>query len=69
MCLSFSIGGHYQVEGHPRKDLPACLLTNLYKQKTKTGHKKSTDLKRTLTGRKKVLEYNMVNKNQTVYHR
>jgi len=41
MRLSFSIGGHHQVEGHPRKDLPACFINELVQnKKIKLGTRK-----------------------------
>jgi hypothetical protein len=41
MRLSFSIGGHHQVEGHLRKDLPACFINELVQnKKIKLGTRK-----------------------------
>jgi hypothetical protein len=70
MRLSFSIGGHHQVEGHSRKDLPACFINELVQnKKIKLGTRKVQISKEHQQTEKKVLEHNMGNKNQTNHHR
>jgi hypothetical protein len=41
MRFIFFIGGHHQVEGHPRKDLPACFINErVQNKKIKLGTRK-----------------------------